>query len=391
MKRLFTIFAVLALLCCLAFCALAANESGLVAVSYRGDTTDAPPNSLSAIQAAFDAGADWVSVPVQKTRDGAFVLLEDAPLASQTDGTEGTAADFDAAALQTLHYRNLNGTVSDDTVATLEQARAAAVGKGGLILDNAWAYRDELHSLLNTMPAGSDGFLRTFESAKKALQWKRETGTKMFVLPVYKGNVVFNAIAHWNYLSTAKQPLVQFQSKNYFNVFYQKFTDKRFHAAAATSALAPMYDAMLCGRRSDDVAGWDDLISRGFAAIETGNIRGLVAYISQCEAERTALKALLQSSENAYGGDYSFRSRDRLDAARAAALTASEDGRASLSQLQSAESDLKTALRLLTPAGEKDVQKGTFQVTPGKVAVMIIFGGLLLGFDVFVYKKKKKT
>ncbi len=214
MKRLFTIFAVLALLCCLAFCALAANESGLVAVSYRGDTTDAPPNSLSAIQAAFDAGADWVSVPVQKTRDGAFVLLEDAPLASQTDGTEGTAADFDAAALQTLHYRNLNGTVSDDTVATLEDALAAAAGKGGLILDNAWDDRDALNAMIGSRSVAVPVCLRTLDSAKKALQWSSAADCVLGVLPVYHGNVVFNAIAHWNYLSTAKQPLAQFQSKN---------------------------------------------------------------------------------------------------------------------------------------------------------------------------------
>ena len=253
MKRLFTIFAVFALLCCFAFCALAANESGLVAVSFRGDTAEAPPNSIRAIEAAFDAGADWVSVSVQKTGDGRFVLLEDASLASQTDGADGTAADLDAAAVQALHYRNANGTVSADAVATLEDALTAAAGKGGLILDNAWDNRDELHSFLNTLTAGPDVCLRTPETAKKALQWQRESGTRMFVLPVYKGNVVFNAIAHWNYLSTAKQPLAQFQSKNYFNVFYQKFTDKRFRTAASTSALAPpplaCYNRLTLGKK----------------------------------------------------------------------------------------------------------------------------------------------
>ncbi len=398
MRRVFTIAAVLMLLGCFALCAFAAEDAmlagvdgALVAVSFRGDTDAAAPNSLKAIEAAFNLGADWVSVSVQKTDDGAFVLLEDAPLPHQLDTDRSAAADCELAELQTLHYRNANGTVSDEPVATLEQALALAAGKGGLILDNAWAFRDEINALIGSRSVAVPVCLRTLDSAKKALQWQRDSGTKLYVLPVYKGNVVFNAIAHWNCLSAAKQPLAQFQSKNYFNVFYQKFTDKRFHAAAATSALAPMYDAMLCGRRSDDVAGWDDLISRGFAAIETGNIRGLVAYISQCEAERTALKALLQSSEHAYGGDYSFRSRDRLDAARAAALAVDADNRASLSQLQSAESDLQTALRLLTPAGEKDLQKGTFRVTPGKIAVIVIFGGLLLGFDVFVYKKKKKT
>ena len=387
MKRLFTIFAVFALLCCFAFCALAANESGLVAVSFRGDTAEAPPNSIRAIEAAFDAGADWVSVSVQKTGDGRFVLLEDASLASQTDGADGTAADLDTAAVQALHYRNANGTVSADAVATLEDALAAAAGKGGLILDNAWDDRDELHSFLNTLTAGPDVCLRTSETARKALQWKRETGTRMFVLPVYKGNVVFNAIAHWNYLSTAKQPLAQFQSKNYFNVFYQKFTDKRFRTAASTSALAPMYDPDLCGQRSDDAVGWDDLFSRGFGAIETGNIRGLAAYVAQCDAAREALRTLSEQLDE----ERVSSKGSQLEKLGVAAYWLLSDKRASLSQLQIIQSDIKTELRRQGPSGEKNAQKGSFNLTGGRIAVIVIFGALLLGFDVFVYKKKKKT
>ena len=387
MKRLFTIFAVFALLCCFAFCALAANESGLVAVSFRGDTAEAPPNSIRAIEAAFDAGADWVSVSVQKTGDGRFVLLEDASLASQTDGADGTAADLDAAAVQALHYRCLNGAVGADTVTTLEDALAAAAGKGGLILDNAWDNRDELHSFLNTLTAGPDVCLRTPETAKKALQWQRESGTRMFVLPVYKGNVVFNAIAHWNYLSTAKQPLAQFQSKNYFNVFYQKFTDKRFRTAASTSALAPMYDPDLCGQRSDDAVGWDDLFSRGFGAIETGNIRGLAAYVAQCDAAREALRTL---SEQLKEGRVSSKG-SQLEKLGVAAYWLLSDKRASLSQLQSTQSDIKTELRRQGPSGEKNIQKGSFNLTGGRIAVIVIFGALLLGFDIFVFKKKKRS
>lgn len=387
MKRLFTIFAVFALLCCFAFCALAANESGLVAVSFRGDTAEAPPNSIRAIEAAFDAGADWVSVSVQKTGDGRFVLLEDASLASQTDGADGTAADLDTAAVQALHYRNANGTVSADAVATLEDALTAAAGKGGLILDNAWDDRDALNAMIGSRSVAVPVCLRTLDSAKKALQWSSAADCVLGVLPVYDGNVVFNAIAHWNYLSTAKQPLAQFQSKNYFNVFYQKFTDKRFRTAASTAALAPMYDPDLCGQRSDDAVGWDDLFSRGFGAIETGNIRGLAAYVAQCDAAREALRTLSEQLDE----ERVSSKGSQLEKLGVAAYWLLSDKRASLSQLQNIQSDIKTELRRQGPSGEKNAQKGSFNLTGGKIAVIVIFGALLLGFDVFVYKKKKKT
>ena len=67
MKRLMTFALLCAALFCFAFAASAADEGGLVAVAFRGDTTDSPPNSIAAIEAAFDEGADYVSVSVQKT------------------------------------------------------------------------------------------------------------------------------------------------------------------------------------------------------------------------------------------------------------------------------------------------------------------------------------
>ena len=385
MKRLMTLALLCAALFCFAFAASAADESGLVAVAYRGDTSEYPPNSLQAIEAAFDAGADYVSVSVQKTADGVFVLLEDRALPLQCDTAESDLSSLNLSDVQKLHLRNLNGTVSQQPVATLEDALALADGKDGLILDNAWGDRDALHAFLQSQPP-ANVLLRTTESAKKALQWKTQSGSKIPVVCVYRGNVVMNAIAHWNRLQTANMPLVQFQSKNYFNVFYQKFTAKRFHEKRRVSALAPTYDPMLCGRRPDDATGWDDLISRGFAAIETGNIRGLSAYIRQTGTERAALEALITQAEAA--------PQDKGSALEEAYLTAIDtraEKRASLSQLQSAQSVLQNELRLLTPVGEHEVRLGDWQVTPGKIVVIVIFGALLLGFDVFVYKKKKKV
>ena len=385
MKRLMTFALLCAALFCFAFAAAAADEGGLVAVAFRGDTTDAPPNSIAAIEAAFDEGADYVSVSVQKTADGAFVLLEDRALPIQCDAEESNLSALTLSDVQALHLRNLNGTVSQEPVATLEDVLAAVQGKGGLILDNAWDERDALHAFLQSQPP-ANLLLRTTESAKKALAWKTKSGSKMPVVCVYRGNVVMNAITHWNRLQTADMPLVQFQSKNYFNVFYQKFTAKRFHENSRVSALAPTYDPMLCGRRPDDATGWDDLISRGFAAIETGNLRGLLAYIRQTQTERAALEALLEQTEAV--------PQDKGSALEKAYLTAIDirsEKRASLSQLQSAQSVLQNELRHLTPADENEVRPGDWVVTPGKIIAIVVFGALLLGFDVFVYKKKKKV
>ena len=86
--------------------------------------------------------------------------------------------------------------------------------------------------------------------------------------------------------------------------------------------------------------------------------------------------------------------QDKGSALEKACLTAIDirsEKRASLSQLQSAQSVLQNELRHLTPADENEVRPGDWQVTPGKIIAIVVFGALLLGFDVFVYKKKKKV
>ena len=110
MKRLITLALLCAALFCFALAASAADAGGLVAVAFRGDTTDSPPNSIAAIEAAFDAGADYVSVSVQKTADGAFVLLEDRALPIQCDTEED---DLSSLNLSDVHGRGPGQRRSD--------------------------------------------------------------------------------------------------------------------------------------------------------------------------------------------------------------------------------------------------------------------------------------
>jgi glycerophosphoryl diester phosphodiesterase len=57
----------------------------VLAVAHRGASVRAPENTLAAIREAAALGADAVEVDVQRTRDGALVLMHDATLARTTD------------------------------------------------------------------------------------------------------------------------------------------------------------------------------------------------------------------------------------------------------------------------------------------------------------------
>ncbi|MBO1335354.1 glycerophosphodiester phosphodiesterase family protein [Streptomyces sp. VRA16 Mangrove soil] len=61
------------------------RHDGPVVVAHRGASAYAPENTLEAVDKADDLGFDWVENDVQRTKDGALVVLHDTTLARTTD------------------------------------------------------------------------------------------------------------------------------------------------------------------------------------------------------------------------------------------------------------------------------------------------------------------
>jgi glycerophosphoryl diester phosphodiesterase len=70
-------------------------------IAHRGFSGAAPENTLAAIRAAVDVGADMVEIDVTLTADGHVVVLHDETVDRTTDGS-GKAADQTLAQLQRL-------------------------------------------------------------------------------------------------------------------------------------------------------------------------------------------------------------------------------------------------------------------------------------------------
>lgn len=334
------------------------SRGGLMSVSYRGSGTGERENSVAAVSAAVKAGADMVSVAAEK--NGASFFLS-------------------------------------DTGDSFEEAAKAAEDKALLIVDGAWEARDELVSFAKEKGLLSSIALRTNESEKKIASWCKEN-PDVTVIGIYCGNIVFNAISHLNTAKKAGQPLVQYQSKNYFNVMYGSFTASRYSAVdgsdgvtANPRALAPMHDENLCGKRGDNIVGWDELFDRGFSVVETRNIKGLVAYINEVEESRKALESSVAAAESADTSKFSSVGAKNLSKALSEAKAVIEDKNKPLSALQSADSALRAALYVPGNENSKSSEKGALNITAGKVCFVVFFGGLILAAQVFVYKKKEKT
>jgi glycerophosphoryl diester phosphodiesterase len=99
-----------------------ANRDGVLLLAHRGlPSADRPENTLAAVRAAFECGADGVEVDVRRTADGVLVLSHDADLQRLTGRPSPVA---------TTTWPTLRDTADAGGVplATVEDVLVAAAG-----------------------------------------------------------------------------------------------------------------------------------------------------------------------------------------------------------------------------------------------------------------------
>ena len=141
------------------FVLIAAHRGG-----YANDRQDeAPENSVANVTVAIQRGYDVYETDIQRTSDGVFVIVHDPTLDRETNGT-GAVQDITWAELKKLRKRYRDGSISDQSVATLEELLLAGRGKilfkpdlkPGII--NHFA---DLAELINDLQMTKQVFLRT--------------------------------------------------------------------------------------------------------------------------------------------------------------------------------------------------------------------------------------
>lgn len=127
------------------------RNAKVLTAAHRGQWRDAPENSIPAIDAAFDDGAEIVEIDVQLTSDGVPVLMHDTTVDRTTNGT-GAVADLTLAQIRDLRLKEgLGGAqaaLTDERVPTLEEAMKAIRTRGLANLDKGWPFREEIWDVL---------------------------------------------------------------------------------------------------------------------------------------------------------------------------------------------------------------------------------------------------
>ena len=107
----------------------------VLVIGHKGNSSEAPENTLAAIKEAFALGVGMVEVDVYLSRDGVPVVMHDETVDRTTNG-KGLVAEMTLAQLKTLDAGSwMHLKYSDQRIPTLTEALQAAKGKGPLFID----------------------------------------------------------------------------------------------------------------------------------------------------------------------------------------------------------------------------------------------------------------
>lgn len=368
--------------------AIIAHPQGrVIAVSHRGDTALYPANSVEAIQKAASCGADAVSVAVNKTADGEFVLCEDVTLSNVCETTAASLGEVTLEELKKCRLYDDFGNPADIYPVTLSEALDEIDGDVYLILDIKY---EDIESVCGILEEKEAFYRVSLRCEVKSSGADEVSGYGADIISIYDGNIIWDSTNHTDRFSESGMLMVEYRTKNYFNVCYGTIVGDSFSADGNARAVAAAYDPEFCGKRTDDTNGWNELIKNGFTVIETNNIAGLAAYVNSSAAQREALASLVMKAEDTDFSVYSDISRKNIDDALSNA-DAVLDGRAkSLAEYEEAYSVLMHSLKNKMVAEGKQETKGALNITAGKVIVVVLIGAAFIAAQIFIEKLKKE-
>lgn len=90
---------------------------------------------------------DMVEIDIQRTKDGGFVLMHDGSIDRTTEG-KGNVADYTVEELKRFRLRRADGSLSDETIPTLEEALTACKGAVLVNIDKGGDYLSEIAPII---------------------------------------------------------------------------------------------------------------------------------------------------------------------------------------------------------------------------------------------------
>src|SRR5215467_10976877 len=224
--------------------------------AHRGEHLRHPENSLPAIQAAIDAGVDYVELDVRTSSDGYLVLMHDSTVDRMTNG-KGAIRDMTFADIRKLDLgARFPGRFPDLQVPTFDEALELCKGKIGIYVDTKSAAPKDLVAAIERHEMGDH-----------VMFWSEHVTFLKQIAELRPA---------WKLLPEAFNPDHTRELMNTFHPLMLGFDQRDFNPrtiAAAHEAHAGIFVDL------NSPQDWDDGIAAGVVGIQTDWPAQLVAYL----------------------------------------------------------------------------------------------------------------
>lgn len=379
------------------------NPNGrILSVAKSGVPRLFPADSLEGIKACIDMKVDIVSVSVQKTKDGNFVLLESDNLskscvkAEDSTDAEGKASDFTLEDIQSkfLLKENSGGNYAKPTkykVASLEDALNACKANIMLMINNGFKYGDEINAVARSLDACDIVILRGAESPDSISSFVNNTGTPIcHISAVYTGNSSGSAKKYATEALSAGAQAVELSAEKSYSSIFNNSVLSRFDGKGR--AFISTTKPELCGGRLDLLDGWTDLTACGYSIIETDYAKELANYVTEIEGYRSELSALISEAQALSTSKYTKESVNALTSSLKTAEKVAAIGCVSLSDIDEARYNIQESLdNLVVKTGNEKTTLPVWAIILIVIlSIVLLFVLVIFGLRVYNKAKNKK-
>lgn len=273
--------------------------------AHRGQWRSAPENSLPAIDAAIDQGAEIVEIDIRKTRDGGLVLMHDETVDRTTNGT-GRVVDLTTDEVSGLRLREKLGSgpasLTDEKVPSFEEVLDLVEGRNVLLnLDKAWPIREDLYDALAARDMVEYGLFKGAPTAAEATAFMDAHPDARYMHIVNDANA-----GDLELFPTAQTPVA-------FEIVYDSHDDPQAQPAywdrvneISQVWVNTMWSSLAAGETDEAslraaAEGWQAVVDRGAELIQTDNVETLDAWRSGTDVTRLGMT---RTSVRAQAEDY---------------------------------------------------------------------------------------
>lgn len=364
----------------------------IICIAHRGDWHSFPENSAEAVNAALEY--DAVSVDVKLSSDGIPVLMADETVDrmcvdSDSKPISGTVSSFTFAQLGEMYLREDNGgtnkSKTDCRIPELKKIFEVSDGKTAIVVNVSESDFKTIYDYVKALGKLDETVFRINAKAKKIVELTKDLdGIKVF--GNYQGNIIFLATSAVKECFSNGIYTIEMGSTNGNGVLYGNFLLKRF--VGNKRAMVSMVNGR-CGKRTDNETGWDDLISRGYSAIETDFPAELTEYIRKTNSAAIDLEKFIDLYNGIDLTPYNTESEKAFSSALSEAKSLLGTP-CSFSEIADARSALQSARDSLT-VGEKKNVTLKFKFTPGRIITVVLCGAAFTVGTLYLISKKKEN